>query len=128
MLILVCSLQKQLWVADGLDDGSGVDQICAGVDSRPGAVLVVEVLDAKLDVGRRPRRLDGGDVAPNDTGTGVFLGHFWEKGVGQSRQTENQRMLRTVNGPEARAGAQIDDFLGVVADRGEKVVAGEEIV
>lgn len=53
-----------------------MDEVCTGVDSRPRTALVVEIFHAKLCVWRCPRRLDGRNVAANDTSTRISLGHF----------------------------------------------------
>lgn len=95
-----------------------MDEVCTGVDSRPRTALVVEILNAKLCVWRCPRGLDGRNVAANDTSTRVSLGHFVVGGrlvelesrmesIFQSSQqlTKGEGMIRTIDGPEARAGA-----------------------
>lgn len=53
-----------------------MDEVGTGVNPRPGMVFVVEIFYPKLNIWRRPRRLNSGNVAPNDTSAGVFLGHF----------------------------------------------------
>lgn len=101
-VVLKSSLQKQFGVADRLYDGSCVDEVCTGVDSRPRTVLVVEILHAELCVWRCPRRLDGRNVAANDTSTRVSLGHFVVRGGLAELEPRVESIFQTLSAADRR--------------------------
>lgn len=96
-------------VAHGGVGGADVDEVEAGLAERP---LVVEVVDLELAVRRHPVRLDGRQVGADHAARGEVVGE--------------------VDGPDARAGAEVEDFFHIGRDRREVELAverfGEEVV
>ncbi|RBQ99468.1 hypothetical protein VDGD_20079 [Verticillium dahliae] len=95
-------------VLDGAPEGAGVDKVkvVAGPGPRKGGII-----DLEADVGRHPGGLDGGEVGADDLGGG--------------------ELVAGVYGPDARAGAQVEDAPGVL-EMGDAQLAvegeGEDVV
>lgn len=109
---------------DGLQQRSDVDEIGVVVYVCPGTELVFEILHPEFDVGRRPMRLDGGDVGPNDTRAGEVFGHWT---LGQLRSSWSPGG-RTILGPKAYAGSEVDNLLRVVSDGSDIQLAIQQVV
>ena len=52
-----------------------MNEICVLVDVCPGPVFILQIFDMELEVWRRPVRLDGGNVRPDDPRAGIAVGH-----------------------------------------------------
>lgn len=90
---------KPLPVVDPAEEVAHVDKVEDALAKCP---VQLSIVDLERTVGRQPGRLHSRDVGANDLGGGKLVGH--------------------VDGPDAGAGADIEDLLGVFERRGVELV------
>jgi hypothetical protein len=87
--------------------------------------LVQDVIHDKMDIRRHHMRLNGRDIDTPNLGARVFVAHWMSESVTEGALSTSGQPL-ALNGPFAKAGAQIGDPLGVVANgRQVKALVGD---